>query len=132
MNWPMLILKALVIGVSTVFLTELAKRNPYASAVIIAFPIMTAFAMALLYIDTGQAAQSYKLGFSTFWMILASTSFFLFLFIGKKLGLGFWLTFVSSIIVAAITIVALTLLLKAVGIDLLKQPDKTEVTQTFD
>lgn len=132
MNWTALIVKAVVIGVATVFLTELAKRNAYASAVIIAFPVMTAFAMALLYVDTGDAAQSYKLGFSTFWMILASTSFFLFLFIGKKLGLGFWMSFGGSIVVAAISIVSLTLLLKAVGIDLLKQDDPKEVTSTFD
>ncbi len=119
MDWFALAGKAIVIGVATVALTELAKRNAYASAVIIAFPIMTAFAMALLYVDTGDAARSYKLGFTTFWLITASLSFFLFLFVTKNMGLGFWMSFFGSIAVTAASITGITLLLKHFGIDLL-------------
>jgi hypothetical protein len=118
-DWQGLAIKALVIGVSTVLLTKLAERNAFASAVIIAFPLMTAITMALLYIDTGDAARAVKFGYTAFWMILASMSFFFFLFISQKLGLGFWLGFIASIGVTALSIVGLTLLLRRFGIDLL-------------
>lgn len=121
MSWVILVAKAFGIGLVTVFLTELAKKNAYASAAIIAFPVMTAFAMALLYIDTGEAAQSYKLGFTTFWLIIASLSFFLFLFITRQIGMGFWVSFSSSIVVTMLSIVGITVLLKQFGIDLLSK-----------
>ncbi len=119
MDWPMMIGKAIVFAVVTLLLTELAKRNAFASAVIIAFPLVTVLTMATLYFDTGDAARSYKLGFTTFWLILASTSFFAFLYITQKIGLGFWMSFVGSIICAVLAIIGLTLLLRRFGIDLL-------------
>ena len=119
MVWLMMAGKAFVFAIVVLILTEIAKRNSFASAVIIAFPLMTVLTMATLYFDTGNAARSYKLAYTTFWLILASTSFFGILFITQKIGLPFWGSFVGSIIGAVIAIFAITVVLRRFGIDLL-------------
>lgn len=119
MDWWLIALKALGSAIVILVLTEIAKRNAFVSAVIIAFPLMTALTMALLYIDTGDAQRSIKLAYTTFWLILASTSFFGLIYLTQKAGLTFWWSFSSSVLGASLVIIAFTLILKRFGIDLL-------------
>lgn len=111
--------KAIVFALVVLLLTEIAKRNAFVSAVIIAFPLMTVLTMATLYLDTGDSQRSVKLAYTTFWLILASMSFFGFIFLSQKLGMNFWLSFIISIIAAVGAIAAITFTLRRFGIDLL-------------
>lgn len=75
MDWIWMGVKALVIAVFVLALTEIAKKNAFVSAVVIAFPLMTVLTIGLLYSDTGNAVQASKLAYTTFWLILASQAF---------------------------------------------------------
>lgn len=119
MVWVWMGVKALVMAVFILALTEVAKRNAYVSAVIIAFPLMTVLTVGNLYLDTGNVAQASKFAYTTFWLIVASLAFFIALFLAQKVGLGFWMAFSVAVAVTIGSIVSFTLLLKRMGIDLM-------------
>ncbi len=113
-----LLIKSLVTVVFIILLTEIAKRSAYLSALIIAFPIVTVLTVGNLYLETGDAARATKFAYTTFWLIVPSSAFFLTLFLAQKAGAGFWLGFVISLAMTIVSIWAFTLFLKFVGIDL--------------
>lgn len=119
MDWIWMGVKALVIAVFVLALTEIAKKNAFVSAVVIAFPLMTVLTIGLLYSDTGNAVQASKLAYTTFWLILASQAFFVVLYLCQKAGLGFWVSFSAAIAGTVISIVSFILVLRRFGINLL-------------
>ena len=118
MTWIILIAKAVVMAAFILALTEIAKRNAYVSAVIIAFPIMTVLTIGNLYLDTGDARLASKFAYTTFWLIVSSLAFFGALFLSQKAGLGFWSAFGVAVFTTVASIVGFTLTLKRFGIDL--------------
>ena len=62
MIWFWMAVKALVMAVFILALTEIAKRNAYVSAVIIAFPIMTVLTIGNLYLETGNRLPGQQAG----------------------------------------------------------------------
>ncbi|MAK61211.1 MAG: hypothetical protein CMK09_09560 [Ponticaulis sp.] len=119
MDWLWLGVKALVIAVFVLALTEIAKRNAFVSAVVIAFPLMTVLTVGLLFSDTGNAAQASKLAYTTFWLIMASQAFFVVLYFSQKAGLGFWVSFSAAIAGTVASIIGFILVLRRFGINLL-------------
>ena len=119
MVWLVPMLKALGYAIAILILTEIAKRNSFIAAVIIAFPVMTVLTVANLYIDTGNAAPAYKLAFTTFWLIVSSLAFFVVLWFGKEAGFGFWGAFSLAVFATIASIVGFTFLLRRLGINLL-------------
>ena len=121
MDWVWLAVKALVMAAFILALTELAKRNAYVSAVIIAFPIMTVLTIGNLYLETGSAAQASKLAYTTFWLIVASLAFFIVFYLAQKLGMGFWIAFSVAVLATIGSIISFTVILKQIGIDLMSK-----------
>jgi hypothetical protein len=119
MIWFWMAVKALIMAVFILALTEIAKRNAYVSAVIIAFPIMTVLTIGNLYLETGNGFQASKLAYTTFWLIVASLAFFIVLYLAQKLGAGFWVSFSMAVIATVGSIVSFTVVLKRLGIDLM-------------
>lgn len=123
-DWQSLLVKGIGTALFVIVLTEVAKRNAYVSAVVIAFPLMTVLTVANLYFDTGDAARASKFAYTTFWLIVASLAFFIVLYVARILGLGFWAAFSIAVVGTVASIIAFTLVLRELGIDITKNtPD---------
>ncbi|MFC6198530.1 hypothetical protein [Ponticaulis profundi] len=119
MVWLTMLAKAFGYAIAILVLTEIAKRNSFIAAVIIAFPIMTVLTIANLYLETGDPGPAYKLAYTTFWLIIASLSFFVVLYACQSAGFSFWFGFSIAVVATIASIIGLTFLLRQLGINLL-------------
>jgi hypothetical protein len=84
-----LILKAALSGVIIAIVSEVAKRNPGAGALIASLPLVSILGMLWLWRDTHDPARLGAHAQATFWYVLPSLPMFLLIPALLKRGVGF-------------------------------------------
>ena len=78
-------------------ISEIAKRNSFAAALLASIPLVSVLAMLWLYVDTKDVAKISTLATSVFWLVLPSLVLFITLPLLLKQGLHFYLSISLSI-----------------------------------
>jgi hypothetical protein len=86
----LLIIRALLSGAAIVAIIELAKRHPFAAAIVHSLPLITLTALVWLYRDTRDTALIARHCESTFWFVLPTLPLFLLLPWLLRHGFSFW------------------------------------------
>lgn len=102
----LLIVRALLSGAVIVAVTELAKRNNFAAAIVHSLPLITLTALVWLYNDTRDTGLIARHCEGTFWFVLPTLPLFLILPWLLRHGFGFW----GAIAIGTATTIALYLL----------------------
>ncbi len=102
----LLIVRALLSGAVIVTVSELAKRNNFAAAIVHSLPLITLTALVWLYNDTRDTALIARHCESTFWFVLPTLPLFLLLPWLLRHGFAFW----TALGIGAATTIALYLI----------------------
>ncbi|HEY5993379.1 MAG TPA: DUF3147 family protein [Gallionellaceae bacterium] len=94
-------IKIIVSALVLVAASELAKRNTFLAALLIALPLTSLLAFVWLYLDTGDVQKVAALSLNIFWLVLPSLALFLLLPVLLKFGWGFWLSLALSMAATA-------------------------------
>ena len=108
MAWVQIAVRFLLSGGLIVGASELAKKNDIMGALLASLPLISIFAMILLYNDTGDSERVATFSKDIFWLVIPSLVLFLSLPILLHRGIDFWLALSMSIV--------LTILAYALGI----------------
>jgi hypothetical protein len=108
--------KVAITAVLVVAVTEISKRSTLLGAVLAALPMTSLLAFIWLYWDTGDAVRVANLATSILWLILASLVFFIALPVLIKTGWAFWPSLSLSLAITTIAYLAMTALLRHLGI----------------
>jgi uncharacterized membrane protein (GlpM family) len=92
-----LLIKGLMTAVLVVAISELAKRNSFAGALLASLPLTSLLALIWLYHDSGDAQQAADLARGIFWLVLPSLAFFIVFPFGVRAGWGFWPSMAAGI-----------------------------------
>ena len=100
------VIKIIVTALLVVGISEAAKRNQYAGAILASLPITSILALTWLFYETGSKEQTAQLANNIMMMVLPSLAFFISLAILLKkdlsypaaLGISSGVTFVSYIL----------------------------------
>jgi hypothetical protein len=107
----LLILRALLSGAVIVTVSELAKRNNFAAAIVHSLPLISLTALVWLYNDTRNTGLIARHCESTFWMVLPTLPLFLLLPWLLRHGFGFWISlFIGAAVTAGLYLVTIRLL----------------------
>ena len=85
-----LAIKAVVSAIIIVIVSETARRNPGAGALIASLPLISVLGMIWLWRDTEDVARMAEHSAATFWYVLPSLPMFLVIPMLLKRGIGFW------------------------------------------
>lgn len=116
MAW--LIAKYLLTAGMVVFISEVAKRSDRLGGFIAALPLMTLLTLTWLYIENQPEEKIANHAYYTFWYVIPTLPMFL-LFPLLLPKLGFWITMGACVGTTAICFEVFSLVLKALGINLL-------------
>jgi hypothetical protein len=86
----LLLIRALLSGALIVTVSELAKRNNFAAAIVHSLPLISLTALVWLFRDTRDTALIARHCESTFWFVLPTLPLFLLLPWLLRHGFGFW------------------------------------------
>lgn len=98
---------ALIVAVS-----EIARRNSSAAALLASLPLVSVLAFIWLYLDTHDVDKVAELSGGIFWLVLPSLLLFLALPLLLRAGLNFWLSLLLSCALTALAYLGVLLLLK--------------------
>jgi hypothetical protein len=93
--------KVLLSAVLIVAISEGAKRSTFFGALLASIPLTSVLAIVWLYVETGNTASITSLSVGIFWLVIPSLLLFLLLPVLLKLGLGFWLSLLLSLLGAS-------------------------------
>jgi hypothetical protein len=109
-------IKVAISALLIVAVTELSKRSTLLGAALASLPITSLLAFVWLYWDTGDAERVADLATNILWLVLASLIFFVSFPILIKGGWEFWPSLSVSLVLTAAAYLAMTFLLKRLGI----------------
>lgn len=110
------IIKLIITTFLIVLISEIAKRNSLAGAMLAAIPLVSILAMTWMYIDTKDSTTAVAFSNSIIWLIAPSMTLFLaFPFLIKK-GFNFYVSMGISIILTIIAYYSVIYLLEKSGI----------------
>ncbi len=89
---------AITVGLIVV-ISEVAKRNSYAAALLASIPLISVLAMLWLYIETGDTAKVSALATSVFWLVLPSLALFVSLPLLLQAGVNFYASLSISLLI---------------------------------
>lgn len=112
------IIKVIVSAVLIVLVSEIAKRNSFAGAVIASLPIISILAFVWMYVDTGDVQKVSTLSTQIFWLVIPSLVLFISLPILLKSNINFYVSLLISMSLTATAYFVFALILKAKGIQL--------------
>lgn len=112
------LLKALATAGFIAVLSEVAKRSTWLAAVMVALPLATMLTVGFTYWSSRDADLANRFAASTFLLIWPGLTFFLLLPVTQKIGIGFWPSFVISVVATFAATWGFTLILKAAGVKL--------------
>ena len=87
-----LIIKVLVTALLIVMISELAKKNTLAGALLASLPIVSLLSFLWLYFETGDVQKIAQLSVEIFWLVLPSLTLFLVLPFLLQRGFHFFLS----------------------------------------
>lgn len=85
-----LLIKAALSGIIIAIVSEVAKRNPGAGALIASLPLVSILGMMWLWRDTGDPVRMASHAEATFWFVLPSLPMFLLVPFMLRGGWSFW------------------------------------------
>jgi hypothetical protein len=91
-----LLIKALVSGVIVMAVSEIAKRNPAAGALVASLPLVSILGILWLWRDTSDTVRIADHAEATFWYVIPSLPMFLALPALLRHGMNFWLALALS------------------------------------
>jgi hypothetical protein len=91
-----LIVKAVISAIIIVIVSETARRNPGAGALIASLPLISVLGMIWLWRDTYDAERMAAHSSATFWYVLPSLPMFLLIPALLKRGIAFWPALVAG------------------------------------
>ena len=91
-----LLLKAALSGLIIAIVSEVAKRNPGAGALIASLPLVSILGMMWLWRDTGDPVRMAAHAEATFWFVLPSLPMFLLIPYMLRGGWPFWPSLLSG------------------------------------
>lgn len=91
-----LAVKAIVSGLLIAAISEIAKRNPAAGALVASLPLISILGMMWLWRDTGDPVRMAAHVEATFWYVLPSLPMFLLIPALLRSGMPFWSALVSG------------------------------------
>lgn len=109
-------IKVAISALLIVAVTEISKRSTLLGAALASPPITSLLAFVWLYWDTGDAGRVADLATNILWLALVSMIFFVSLPILIKTGWQFWPSLSVSLALTAAAYLAMTFLLKRLGI----------------
>jgi hypothetical protein len=109
-------IKVAISALLIVAVTEISKRSTLLGAALASLPITSLLAFVWLYWDTGNAERVADLATNILWLVLASLIFFVSFPILIKAGWPFWFSLSVSLVLTAAAYLAMTLLLKRLGV----------------
>ena len=110
------ITKLIITTLLIVLISEIAKRNSLAGAMLAAIPLVSILAMTWMYIDTNQSNTAVAFSNNIVWLIVPSMTLFIaFPFLIKK-GLGFYPSMGISILMTILAYYSVLHLLDKLGI----------------
>jgi uncharacterized membrane protein (GlpM family) len=113
-----LIMKYLVTAALVVFISEVAKRSDRLGALIAALPVVTILVLFWMYVENQPQAKLANHAWYTFWYVIPTLPMFAaFPFLLPRLG--FWLTLLSSVGITLVSFVAIALMARRIGVELL-------------
>ena len=116
MAW--LLIKYLTTAAVVVIVSEVAKRSDRVGAFVAALPLVTILALIWLYLDDQPAEKIANHARYTFWYVLPTLPMFL-AFPVLLPRLGFWLTLLASCLITALSLAAVALTMRRLGVELL-------------
>ncbi len=93
--------KLVVSALLIVLISEIAKRNTWAGALIASLPITSLLAFLWLYVETADVSRIATLSLDIFWLVIPSLALFLVLPLLLRQGVHFWLALPLSCVVTA-------------------------------
>ena len=104
------LVKTLVSAVLIAVISEVAKRNPSAGALIASLPLVSIIAIIWLWRDTADIERVASHAQATFWYVLPSLPMFLLFPALLRAGIGFWQA-LGAACVLTITLYAITIVI---------------------
>ena len=98
------ILRVGIVATIIVVVAELSKRNPRVGALLLSLPIVSILPIAMSWFQHHDLPSISKLARDTLILVPLGLPFFVPLAFGSRLGLNFWPSFLSGILLASLTI----------------------------
>lgn len=112
------IVKAALSGLLVLLISEFAKRNPAAGALIASLPFVSILAMIWLWGETQDSERIASHSEATFWYVLPSLPMFLILPWMLRQGIGFWVALASVCVLTSLFYFVTVLIAAKFGIKL--------------
>ncbi len=110
------IAKLLITTLLIVLISEIAKRNSLAGAILAAIPLVSILAMTWMYIDTNSSVKAVEFSNSVVWLIVPSMTLFIAFPILIKKGFGFYPSMLIAISMTIFAYYSVIFLLEKLGI----------------
>lgn len=108
--------KVLITAALVVLVSETAKRNVVAGALLASIPLVSVLAMIWMQLDTGDSKRIADFSIGVFWLVLPSLLLFLALPALLRAGIGFYLSLAGSMLITAAAYLAMLWVLGRFGI----------------
>lgn len=99
-----------------VLISEVAKRNSLAGAIVAAIPLVSILAMTWMYIDTKESKAAVEFSQNIVWLIAPSMTLFIVFPLMIKKGFGFYVSMGIAIVMTIAAYYSVLWLLEKLGI----------------
>lgn len=110
------LVKVMITALLVVAVSEVAKRNVVAGALLASIPLISVLAMIWLHLDTGDARRISEFSLGVFWLVLPSLVLFVALPAFLKAGISFYLSLAGSVLLTALAYLGMVWVLGRFGI----------------
>ncbi len=110
------IAKLLITTFLIVLISEIAKRNSLAGAILAAIPLVSILAMTWMYVDTNSSVKAVEFSNNVVWLIVPSMTLFIAFPILIKKGFGFYPSMFIAISMTIFAYYSVIFLLEKLGI----------------
>ncbi len=111
-------LKVVISAIVIVMITEIAKRSTGFAALVAALPLTSLLAFVWLHAEGVESLRIAEMSGQIFWLVLPSLVLFLLLPFLIRLGVGFWLSLLLSVVTTVACYVVMLPLLRRFGVQL--------------
>ena len=110
--------KLIITALLIVLISEIAKRNSLAGALLAAIPLVSILAMTWMYIDTNNSNSAVEFSNRIIWLIAPSMTLFIAFPVLIKKGMGFYPSMLISILMTIFAYYSVIFILEKFGIKL--------------
>jgi len=110
------IIKLVITTLLIVLISEIAKRNSLAGAMLAAIPLVSILAMIWMYVDTNESKSAVEFSNSIVWLIMPSMTLFISFPMLIRKGLSFYPSLALSVLFTIIAYYSVIFILNKLGI----------------